>query len=124
MRKLDQAERRFCELVAMDRAVYAGQPVYRVGRRAQKLRAWRDVLARLVERGQIKVHRDAPGFDLLVSLVAASPAARDNGAAPSDLLKAIRAKLDAQPYFAPLAKYEFTLLARYVDEVRALLRKS
>lgn len=123
MRKLEPQERRFCELVAADRAVYAGQPVYRVGRRAQKLRAWRELLARLVERGQIKVHRDAPGFDPLVSLLAASIAARDNGMPRADAIAAIRAKLDALPYYAPLAKHDFALLARYVDEIRTLLRK-
>ena len=108
----------------MDRAVYAGQPVYRVGRRAQKLRSWRELLAKLAARGNIKIHRDAPGFDPLVSLMPAAPSATENGSPRADVVAALRAKLDSQPYYAPLAKFEFALLARYVDEIRALLRKS
>ena len=118
IRKLEPHERRFCELAVLERAVYAGQPVFRVGRRAQKVRGWREVLERLVERGAVKIHRDAPGFDPLVSFVAAP-----GPAAHGDPIAAIRAKLDAQPYYTPLAKLDFNILARYVDDVRAALKK-
>jgi len=116
IRKLEPNERRFCELVANDRAVYAGQPVYRVGKRAQKVRAWRDILVKLMERGAIEIVRSAPNFDPLVRFLAPP------GAQTADPIADIRAKLDTQPYFAPLAKFDFALLSRYVDEIRAYVR--